>query len=781
MKTPIRPRICRCIILPILIYITAVFPEAHLQDTWPIIDFPQYGLILPTCDTSLYEVLFGNGRPGQLLDIVSLSGDAAICVGKAETAGKTDALLLKTNRLGAVVWAKTYDGGRTEYFKRVMPTKDGGFLLIGSSQSFTFSAGQAWAVKTDGTGNPLWSFTLDIPNTILQQAWETSDGGFAMVANVDVTGPRAKIIVIKTGSDGQLQWMKEYYHSISAYGYCIRQAQDGNLLISGFTHDFGAGLHDGCLMKVSTTDGSFKWMKVYGSSGDDVIDDFDECTNGDLLLTMKWGRTRQATVIKTDPEGNVDWAKLYTFPGRYSRGLNLDITADDGMIVGLSDEMTGGAVMKLDTLGTPQWIHDYEVTPGSYHVQSAVKELSSHTGFVIAGYTTSPGGYGTDPYLIRTDNNGKPGTCPVKDIQVNVTALTLPTINAQWDHIDNISGWHSVTIQTHQVEMARQRQCPQCCSNTEVHIDTTVCPGTSYLLPDGRTVSEAGQYTSVLPGAHGCDSTVVTALAYWPTGETVIRDSICARQYYRLPDGRRVQTAGQYISTLRSSHGCDSVVVTELAIRDPVQWEYNDTICPGTGVTFPDGTFVNRNGDYTFTTTSPEGCDTVFTCHLLIRLPPQISIGADTCLSPGDRLTLIAPPGFLGYTWQNGSTGTSMTISGPGTYWLKVRDECTSVADSLVVTANCSPKVYLPTAFTPNGDGMNDLFRILRPQGQKLQRFTIYNRWGQVVFHTSDMSRGWDGRYGGRPQPSGTYVYVVELTDLTGHPRIYHGTVILIR
>src|SRR5690606_25037785 len=99
-------------------------------------------------DTSLYEVLFGNGRPGQLLDIVSLSGDAAICVGKAETAGKTDALLLKTNRLGAVVWAKTYDGGRTEYFKRVMPTKDGGFLLIGSSQSFTFSAGQAWAVKT---------------------------------------------------------------------------------------------------------------------------------------------------------------------------------------------------------------------------------------------------------------------------------------------------------------------------------------------------------------------------------------------------------------------------------------------------------------------------------------------------------------------------------------------------------------------------------------------------------------------------------------------------------
>ena len=88
---------------------------------------------------------------------------------------------------------------------------------------------------------------------------------------------------------------------------------------------------------------------------------------------------------------------------------------------------------------------------------------------------------------------------------------------------------------------------------------------------------------------------------------------------------------------------------------------------------------------------------------------------------------------------------------------------------------------YVPTAFTPNGDGLNDILRPIMAGMKKLEYFTVYNRWGQEVFSTSVGGKGWDGSFQGKPQTSETYIWVVKAVDYKGSVYFRKGTVTLIR
>lgn len=88
----------------------------------------------------------------------------------------------------------------------------------------------------------------------------------------------------------------------------------------------------------------------------------------------------------------------------------------------------------------------------------------------------------------------------------------------------------------------------------------------------------------------------------------------------------------------------------------------------------------------------------------------------------------------------------------------------------------------MPNAFTPNGDGKNDVFRIPPSCSQVIQAFAVYNRWGLKVFETANSSAGWDGTFAGQPQPAGAYVWQIQYQDqLTGKAASASGTVMLVR
>jgi len=108
-------------------------------------------------------------------------------------------------------------------------------------------------------------------------------------------------------------------------------------------------------------------------------------------------------------------------------------------------------------------------------------------------------------------------------------------------------------------------------------------------------------------------------------------------------------------------------------------------------------------------------------------------------------------------------------------------DGC-EASDTLSVSNSCY--LDIPNVFTPNGDGLNDYFlpRNLLAKGLATFKMDIYNRWGELIFETTNTDgRGWDGRFNNTPQPEGVFVYVIDATFIDGEKEHHTGNVTLLR
>ncbi len=101
--------------------------------------------------------------------------------------------------------------------------------------------------------------------------------------------------------------------------------------------------------------------------------------------------------------------------------------------------------------------------------------------------------------------------------------------------------------------------------------------------------------------------------------------------------------------------------------------------------------------------------------------------------------------------------------------------------DTQVVKTIKEVKIYVPTAFTPNNDGLNDFLRPILIGVKELNYFRVYNRWGQVIYEMKGNQRGWDGTIQGLLQPTGVYVWMVQGLGLDKKLHTQKGTTVLIR
>lgn len=156
-----------------------------------------------------------------------------------------------------------------------------------------------------------------------------------------------------------------------------------------------------------------------------------------------------------------------------------------------------------------------------------------------------------------------------------------------------------------------------------------------------------------------------------------------------------------------------------------------------------------------------------------------LDIPADTILCTGDTLLMAAPLDGISYT-VNGSIVASVKIFKAGNYKITAADinGCTKEFNVSVVDKNCN--IFIPRSFTPNGDGLNDIFRIPHAGMIQLKEFAVYNRWGLKIFTTSENSHGWDGNYNNRQSPAGVYTYSIT-GSVNGKVRNMSGTIILLR
>ncbi|MEO6730639.1 MAG: LamG-like jellyroll fold domain-containing protein [Ferruginibacter sp.] len=296
--------------------------------------------------------------------------------------------------------------------------------------------------------------------------------------------------------------------------------------------------------------------------------------------------------------------------------------------------------------------------------------------------------------------------------------------------------------------------------------------GATYLWQDGSTgnsfvIKQPGTYT--LQVTHnGClydDTLIVNTDQKFSTSNL----TICEGQNY---DGHTA--AGVYTDTLTTQMACDSIRTITLAVLPRKTFTQDVNICDGQ-------TYMgySKTGTYTDTLIAMNGCDSIRMVHLQVETAPVANLGIDTTICSGDMLKLT-PGVFSTYLWQDGTTGTSLTAMHRGMYSVTVTNRCGTTTDAITIREEIC-NIYFPNAFTPNDDGKNEVFKILKAYNVENYYLVIFNRWGQKVFETNDYRQGWNGSFRSVPQAPGIFTWICNYKIKNKPVSFQKGTVYLMR
>ncbi len=287
-----------------------------------------------------------------------------IVVGQTDSAGSTpwDIYLIKTTPEGHLQWYKTYGGLLTEFASDIKKTTDGGYIIVGATNSSGAGGADVYLVKTDASGTLSWSKTYG--GSAADGGFSvqpTADDGFIIVGatySFDVEG--SDIYLIKTNSWGDTLWTKTYGAAGDDWGYCVQQTSDGGYLITGLTNYFGAGGSDVYFIKTDSL-GEEDWTKTFGGSKDDGSYSALETWDGGFIITG-WTYSYGAGgsdvyLIKIDAAGQTKWTKTFGISNTDDAGASIQQTSDEGYIIaGWLHYPIGGDydlyLIKTDSLGS---------------------------------------------------------------------------------------------------------------------------------------------------------------------------------------------------------------------------------------------------------------------------------------------------------------------------------------------------------------------------------------------------------------------------------------------
>lgn len=189
-----------------------------------------------------------------------------------------------------------------------------------------------------------------------------------------------------------------------------------------------------------------------------------------------------------------------------------------------------------------------------------------------------------------------------------------------------------------------------------------------------------------------------------------------------------------------------------------------------------------QSGFYAVTVLVDDICVTEDWINLDINFEPFVDLGEDTTLCLQSDPYLLTNGLLNGsLAWSNGAIAESIMIQEPGIYGLEISNDCGVDYDEIEIDLEDCRSYYLPNAFSPNGDGINDKFYLFTDGDISIiNSFEIYDRWGNQVFKNKDVLpneaiNGWDGKYKGKIAPIGIYIYKVEVTFRDGFTTILKG------
>lgn len=326
-------------------------------------------------------------------------------------------------------------------------------------------------------------------------------------------------------------------------------------------------------------------------------------------------------------------------------------------------------------------------------------------------------------------------------------------------------------------------------------INATICEGQTY---NGYTTS--GTYINTFVAANGCDSISTLYLIVNPKKFTNVNASICYGQSY-LAGGSAQTISGIYRDTLQTYLNCDSIIITNLVVHPKPRPDLgtDKNLCAASFLTLNPGSYksylwqdvstlstytANKVGLYWVTVTDNNNCTATDSIRInaILQLPTNFLKQTDSVCAY-DKLVLQSTKNYNNYLWSTGASQSNIIVQTQGQYWLQVTDVngCKGLDTTTVVSKICNTGVFIPTAFTPNGDGKNDFFKATIYGNLLSFKLEVFNRYGEIVFRTLDPLNEWDGLYKGASFSTNTFVWQCVYQLKGEQPSYQKGVVILLR
>lgn len=372
-------------------------------------------------------------------------------------------------------------------------------------------------------------------------------------------------------------------------------------------------------------------------------------------------------------------------------------------------------------------------------------------------------------------------------------AFSLDGTNFQSSPAFNLNqGDYTVTIQDNNGCLATQDV--NIALNNTVTIDagdeTSICEGDSFVIP---ATSNAENFTWTSTGAMTGENTLTptaspTSTAWYYVTAT---SGICSGQDAVLINVRPapIADAGEDFAIcfgkefqLNGSGGVS------------YEWSPSSELIGSSTIANPVAK-ARRNITYSLAVTDANGCGSLVNDEITITVTPSVKIfaGRDTIASINQPIQLnvieTGTSGVTRYVWSPAGLLSDPNIHNPVAtlphdqlYTVTgITDEGCEGMDDVLIKVYKGPDIYVPSAFTPNNDGLNDYLKPVPAGITEFRYFRVFNRWGQLIYSTQDPSKGWDGTVKGMKEPPGTYVWMAEGVDYTGKIISRKGTVTIIR
>ncbi len=363
---------------------------------------------------------FGGDNWDDSKDVVESPDGGFVSVGTTHSnrPRRNNIYLVKTDDTGKLEWQVILRGKGRDFGYGITNSGDGGYIITGMSYSYSPDGSACnYMLKVDGSGNEVWYKTVNNYHGQGQCIRRTTDGGYIISGN-NMPYPAVDIsyaFLIKTDSDGQFKWYKEYSDVIqgSTSGKCVRQTKDGGYIIAG-TNSECDGLLKAYVIKTDAQ-GETEWAKTFHECNVPKGYGIVESSNGGFLALAytDCGKNTKGKImlLKINESGEEIWRRFISIDYCTVLGKCIENTIDGGYIIAgtVSCPNFGSRsphnvlLLKTNNDGIEEW---HRIFGGDGRDTAAAVRQTSDGGFIISGQSSSNIRKNTDAYLIKTDANG---------------------------------------------------------------------------------------------------------------------------------------------------------------------------------------------------------------------------------------------------------------------------------------------------------------------------------------------------------------------------------------